>query len=80
MQATLKTQSDQAMFNEDLASSYFPNVKVLYISGTQTCSFCMWAHMECQRLHMEALERGKSVRSTMFKLIEGGNHFVSDLL
>jgi len=76
MQATLKAQTYEALFNVDKVSSYFPNVKVFYISGIGTCYYCMWAYMESSRLYKEALARGEKVRPTKFKLVEGGNHFL----
>ncbi|KAF7351525.1 Aminodeoxychorismate synthase [Mycena sanguinolenta] len=76
MQAILKTQTHDALFNADLVSSYFPNVEVFHISGTETCYFCMWGYMESLRLYNEALARGDKVRPTKFKLVEGANHFL----
>lgn len=40
----------------------------------------MWAYMESSRLYAEVVERGEKVRPTKFTLVEGGNHFVSDLV
>jgi len=76
MQAILKAQTHDALFNADLVSSYFPNVKVLHISGMGTCYYCMWAYMESLRLYNEAVAHGDKVRPTKFKLVEGGNHFL----
>ncbi|KAJ7605118.1 hypothetical protein DFH06DRAFT_1385377 [Mycena polygramma] len=76
MQATLKLQTDKALLDAELVASYFPNVKVLYICGTETCSFCMWAYMECLRLYEEAVAHGEKVRPMKFRLIEGGSHFL----
>ncbi|KAJ6522715.1 Alpha/Beta hydrolase protein [Mycena capillaripes] len=76
MQATLKVQTQQALFNVNLVSSYFPQVKVLYITGIETCYYCMWGYMESSRLYAEAVAHGEKVRPTKFKLVEGGNHFL----
>jgi hypothetical protein len=78
MQAVLKLQARQALFNVELASSYFPNINVLHISGTETTCFCMWAYIKSSRLYKEAAARGEKVRPIKFKLVEGGNHFVSE--
>ncbi|KAF8213022.1 hypothetical protein K438DRAFT_1957603 [Mycena galopus ATCC 62051] len=76
MQATLKVQTQQTLFNVDLASSYFPDVNIFYISGTDTCSYCIWAYMESRRMYKDAVEREEEVRPTLFKLVPGGNHFL----
>jgi hypothetical protein len=78
MQGTLKAQTHAALFNESLLSSYFPNVNVVHISGSKTCYFCMWAYIVSSRLYEDAVAAGEKARRTRFKLIEGGNHFVSD--
>ncbi|KAJ7884414.1 hypothetical protein B0H13DRAFT_1628696 [Mycena leptocephala] len=78
MQGTLKAQTHAALFNESLVSSYFPNVNVVYISGSNTCYSCMWGYTMSSRLYKDAVARGEKVRRTKFKLTEGGNHFVSD--
>jgi hypothetical protein len=78
MQGTLKAQTHAALFNESLVSSYFPNVNVVHISGSKTCYFCMWAYIVSSRLYEDAVAAGEKVRRTRFKLIEGGNHFVSN--
>ncbi|KAJ6530686.1 Alpha/Beta hydrolase protein [Mycena capillaripes] len=75
MQATLKVQTHEALFNEKLVSSYFPKVKIFYITGKATPYFCMWGYMESFRLYKEAVARGETVRTTKFKLVEG-NHFL----
>lgn len=75
MQATLKGQTHEALFNENLVSSYFPNVKIFHITGTETPYYCMWGYMESSRFYKEAVARGDKVRTTKFKLV-GGNHFV----
>ncbi|KAF7341425.1 Aminodeoxychorismate synthase [Mycena venus] len=76
MQATLKAQTHEALLNEKLVSCYFPKVKILHISGTETCYYCMWGYMESFRLYNEAVGREEKVRTTKFKLVEGGNHFL----
>ncbi|KAJ7191869.1 hypothetical protein GGX14DRAFT_380691, partial [Mycena pura] len=78
MQATLNAQTHQALFNVHLVSSFFPEVNVLYLSGSATCYYCIWAYMESLRMYKEAVAREEKVRRTTFKLVDGGNHFVSD--
>jgi hypothetical protein len=79
MQATLNRQTHQALFNPNLVSFHFADVDILYIAGSATCNVCMWGYMESSRRYKEALKRGQKVRPTTFKIVEGGNHFVSGI-
>jgi hypothetical protein len=79
VQAVLKTQTYNALFNETLVASYFPDVHIFYILGASTTWFCMWAYMETSRLYKEAIKQKNAARTTSFCLVEEANHFVSVL-
>jgi hypothetical protein len=62
MQARLKVQTHQALFDEDLVSSYFPHGNVLHISGSATYHGYMWGYLESSRLYREAVAAGEQAR------------------
>ncbi|KAF9461915.1 Alpha/Beta hydrolase protein [Collybia nuda] len=76
MQALLKRQTHDALFNENLAGSYFPNVHVHYLVAKNSTWFVLWGYIESMRLYEEARNRGQIVRATNFVLVEGANHFL----
>jgi hypothetical protein len=77
MQALLKTQTYNALFNETLVASYFPDVHIFYISCASTCWFGIWTYMETSRLYKEAMKQGSMARTMSFHLVDDANHFVS---
>lgn len=77
MQALLKTQAYNVLFNEDIVALHFPNVHAFYLVAGSTTWICMWAYMESRRLYKEAKDRKQTVRTTSFHLVDGANHFVS---
>jgi hypothetical protein len=77
MQALLKTQTYNALFNETLLASYFPNIHMFYFACASTCWFCVWAYMETSRLYKETIKQGSTARTMSFYLVDDANHFVS---
>ncbi|KAJ7630175.1 hypothetical protein FB45DRAFT_530846 [Roridomyces roridus] len=76
MQALLETQAHAALFDENRVSSYFPRLKVVYMSGTQTMAVCIWAYTKTLQIHMAARASGKAVRPVKFVLVPGANHLI----
>ncbi|KDQ53356.1 hypothetical protein JAAARDRAFT_49830 [Jaapia argillacea MUCL 33604] len=76
MQPVLNTQSQKALFDEELAKTYLPNVEVVLMWGDKTTWCVMYGMIETTRLHKQNLADGKEIRPIRFIRITGGNHFV----
>ncbi|KAL4258271.1 AB hydrolase superfamily protein [Pleurotus pulmonarius] len=68
-------ETHRALFDEKLAQTYFPRVKVTVISCRQSVWLCLWVTNRTQTVHDEFVKRGTKVRQTQFIDVEGANHF-----
>ncbi|KAG7087840.1 hypothetical protein E1B28_013778 [Marasmius oreades] len=58
MSSTLKELSDRALYDEESARTYFPDLKATVIVGTRTTWIFAWGSLETQRIHNTHVAEG----------------------
>jgi pimeloyl-ACP methyl ester carboxylesterase len=72
----LARQLDGVVYDEVNASTFFPRVNLIHVTGAQTLWDCMWGYITSQERYNKTIARGGKPRPTQFYLIEGANHFL----
>jgi hypothetical protein len=70
------SSSKLALFDEDLAKSLFPELRISQIACTKSIWQCLFSVMETKRLYEEYAAEGKKGRPIRLGYIEGANHVV----
>ncbi|KAF5334567.1 hypothetical protein D9758_015783 [Tetrapyrgos nigripes] len=79
MQPAINTMAKEVLFNPDLASSYFPSLKLTYLVCTRSNWLSAWGAIETRRIYVEEymkLPSSERLRELEFVPIEGANHMV----
>ncbi|KDQ53365.1 hypothetical protein JAAARDRAFT_183320 [Jaapia argillacea MUCL 33604] len=76
MQPALNAQGQRALFNEELAKTYLPNVEIVFIWCDKANWYCSYGMIETKRQYKQNIAEGKELRPIRFIRINGANHFV----
>ncbi|KAK7462247.1 hypothetical protein VKT23_007850 [Stygiomarasmius scandens] len=79
MQPAINSMSKEVLFNADLATSFFPNVKFIYLVCTRSNWLSAWGAIETRRQYVEQymkLPKPQRLREMEFVPIDGANHLV----
>ena len=80
MQRLLQKVTRKVLFDEYLATYFFPEVPVTLIGASRSNWHCLWAGLETKRRYNYRIARGQNIRPMRFVTIEEANHFVRPAL
>ncbi|KAL0566317.1 hypothetical protein V5O48_015701 [Marasmius crinis-equi] len=75
MKSAVRDMVNKALFDETLARSFFPQLRVAYMWASCSTWTCLWTWKEIERLNKECTDKGMAVRPIKFLKIENANHF-----
>jgi hypothetical protein len=79
-QAAKLKQTMLALFDEELAKTLFPEVRISHIACSKSFWPCLASLMDTERLYKEYAAKGKKGRPIRFVVIDGANHVVCPAL
>ncbi|KAF8645718.1 hypothetical protein AX16_007587 [Volvariella volvacea WC 439] len=74
-QKILSEQANRALWDERLAKTVLPSVKVITIVCTSSTWYCAWGNAAAREKYAELEKEGKKVRPVSFVEFPGMNHF-----
>jgi hypothetical protein len=77
MRPVIKEQTIKALFDEALARTILPELKVVFIGSELTAFACVWGKLVYETMYLDSVKRGRRARPIRFITIQGVNHFVS---
>ncbi|TFK54470.1 hypothetical protein OE88DRAFT_1733125 [Heliocybe sulcata] len=76
MQPTIREQAKMALFNEELARTVLPDLRVVHVVCLQTHWHCIWGYIEAKKEYESCVAKGQKPRPFDFVEIPKANHFV----
>jgi hypothetical protein len=77
MQAVIKNLSNSVIYDAEKVSIIFPEVPILHVGASRTSWHSSWAYLKLKEDYEQRVKNGDKVRTVHFRVIQGGNHFVS---
>ncbi|KAJ8092410.1 hypothetical protein PM082_023865 [Marasmius tenuissimus] len=74
-QTVLENATQNVLFNEHIAKTFFPNLRIMYLYPPHSVWMCVLAYMETRRIY-EELSTVRAIRPVKFVELKGADHFV----